>query len=545
MSVQSLLQRFDKLSSRRSTWEDHWQDLGELFLPRQATFTAERTPGDKRQWRQFDGVPMQAARGLAASLDGLLKPKSERWFSIRTDNEAVNEDDEAKEWFEFAEERMWNVIYRPRARFLQRTGAVDLSLVVFGTGILFVGDRLMDGMIDLRTFPLKTCYMLEGADGQIDTLFRRFKLTARQAAQQFGEDRIGKETRDLLKSAADTECDFMHVVMPREDRRFDGAPQLAMPFASFWIDVKSKHTMREGGFQEMPYIVPRWDVTDDEVYGRSPAMVALPDASTLMQQAKTLLRAGHNAVDPPMLFPNDGMSSPLRTWPGSRTPYDPSILANTHGRSPVFPLENGAKIPLGREMQQDSRDSVQAAFFRNVLQLPTQGPQMTATEILERREEFIRVIGPTFGRLESDYTYPMVDRIFNILLRAGQFGTLDDIPDILSDREIVFELTSPLTRAMKRVETAGLRQTQEDLAGLIEFDPTILDNYDLDVIAREVPEANGVPTSWLRQKDTVTKLRKDRAQQQAEMARAAAAQQAGEALIDAGSKMPNDGVLAQ
>ena len=119
--VQDLIGRQKRLADSRRPWDAHWQELAETLLPRRADFTTARSPGDKRTEKQFDGVPMQAARGLAAALDGMLKGKSTRWFSIKAADEGLNRRTEVKQWLEAAEDRMYGAFYDPRGRFLQRS----------------------------------------------------------------------------------------------------------------------------------------------------------------------------------------------------------------------------------------------------------------------------------------------------------------------------------------------------------------------------------------------------------------------------------------
>ena len=503
--VEDLLARRKRLAEERRSWEPHWQELAEMLLPRRADFIPDRTLGAKRTEKQFDSVPMQAARGLAAALDGLLKPKSERWFHLRAEDEELNRDPEVKRWFEHAESRLFARLYEPQARFLQRSAEVDLDLVVFGTGALYVGERVGAGGLLFRSHHLRGFYIAENADGDIDTVFREFDLTARQAAQQFGEDKLGDKTREALKGdAPDRRFKFLHVVQPRAERDPRRRDKAHLPFASVFVDMESQHLIGEGGFQDFPYIVPRWETATDEVYGRSPGMLALPEVNTLNQMGKTLLRAGHKVVDPPLLVPDDGITGGPRTYPGGITAYDAGLLRLLGGRAPVTPLQTGANLPLGREMQNDSREQVWSAFFRNVLQLPVDSPKMTATEVLERKEEFLRVIGPTFGRLEADYTAPLIQRAFHVLYRAGAFAPP---PDKLRGRDLGFDFASPVTKARKQIEATALRKTIDDVGALVAANPRLLDNFDDDQIVRDVSEANGVPQRWLKPPEEVARKR--------------------------------------
>jgi hypothetical protein len=507
-TVQDVLDRQSRMADTRRGWESHWQELAEYLLPRRADFTHSQSPGGKRTEKQFDATPMQAARALAAALDGLLKPKTQRWFSIRADDAALNDDQEAKLWLRAAEDQLFSAFYDTSSRFLQRSAEVDLDLVVFGTGVLFVGERTnADGLL-FQSLHLRDCYIAENADGEIDTCFRRLRLTARQAEQRFGRNALGEKTREALgRDQSDEMFEFIQAVMPRTERERARADAANMAFASVTIDVASEHLIGTSGFQDFPFVIPRWDTASGEVYGRSPGMLALPDVKTLNQMGKTILEAGHKIVNPPLLVPNDGIGSNPRTFPGGITPFDAGLLLQTGGRPPITPLYTGGNVPIGREMQNDMRSQIWSAFFRNVLQLPFDGPQMTATEILERKAEFMRVIGPTLGRLETDYTGPMVERAFKLLLRAGR---LPEPPDSLRGSGVHFEYASPIAKAQKQIDAAALSKTVADIGLLAAQNPAILDNFDDDLVAREIAEANGLPQHWIRPTEEVERIRAER-----------------------------------
>lgn len=530
-TVQDIIARQQSLAADRRIWESHWQELGDYLLPRRADFARSATAGEKRTELQFDAAPMQAARGLAASLDGLLKPKTQRWFGLRAADEALNDIHEVKLWLRQTEDRLYQSFYEPSARFLQRSAEVDLDLAVFGTGVMFIGERGSAAGLLFQSLHLRDVYIAENADGEIDTVIRRSRLTAAQAEQKFGRDALGAKTREALeRDKSEEEFEFLQAVLPRHDRDPRKQDSKNMAFASTIVDVSSEHLVGESGFRELPFVIPRWDTATDETYGRSPGMLALPDIKTLNQMGKTILEAGHKIVNPPLLVPNDGIGATPRTFPGGITPFDAGLLLQTGGRPPITPLATGANIPVGREMQNDMRDQIWSAFFRNVLQLPFSGPQMTATEILERKAEFMRVIGPTFGRLEADYTGPMIERAFNVLMRAGDFA---EPPEVLRGAGIRFEYASPIAKAQRQIDAAALGKTVLDLAPLVGQNPAILDNFDDDRVAREIAEANGLPQHWIRSTEDVTKLRDGRTQ----AAQAAAQADGLERLADGAAKL--------
>lgn len=503
--VGDVLRAFGGLEGGRRVWDSHFQDLADVLWPGLANITRQSAPGSKRSGQIYDGTPLLAVRGLVSAIDGMLKPKTSRWMSIRAADDGVNELDAAKAWLEQATDIMFREFYRPRARFIQASGETDRSLVVLGSGTVFVSEpRDLNGLL-FRSLPLRDTYFVENADGVVDTLYWRTNWPARTAEQVWGRERLGAETRRALEEKrGDAEFKFLQVIRPRAMREPGRRDAANMPWEYMAIDVGGAHLIEESGFAEWPFATPRWDTESGETYGRSPGMLALPDSRTLQQQGKTILKAGHMAVEPPLMAPHESIVRGPSLVPGGITYYNAAAMRNAGLRDPIRPLFTGAQIPLAREMQADVREQIFAAFFRNVLNLPTSGPAMTATEVVERKEEFVRTIGPVFGRLEADYMAPMVERAFGILLRQGKFPPP---PEELQGQEISFEFASPVEKVRRQLDTMNAVRTIEMIAPFVQADPAIMDNFNGDEIARDAAEFNSMPASWLNPKAEVARMR--------------------------------------
>ena len=179
--IDELLARHKRLKEARRGWESHWQELAEVMLPRRADFTAERAGGARRTQHLFDGTPLLARRGLAAAIDGLLKPKTARWFRLKVLDDTLGEAEAVKRWLEAAEQRLARALYDRRARFIQRSGEVDDDLVTFGTGVLFVGEGPALNRLLFRSYHLKDVVLSENGEGEIDSVFVTLRLTARRS----------------------------------------------------------------------------------------------------------------------------------------------------------------------------------------------------------------------------------------------------------------------------------------------------------------------------------------------------------------------------
>ena len=513
--VKQILERQDKLESQRSNWHLLWQDCAEIFLPRRASFTKGVRDGEALTNRIYDSAPMIARRGLSSALDGMLKPKTHPWFSMVPREPGVQVDDEARLWLDEAERRLRAGIYNARARFIERSGEVDDDIVTFGTGCLYIGTDVNEKHLVFKSYHLRRVFIAENSDGLVDTVHVVLSYSARQALQKWG-DKIGEKVKEALNNEKDQDksFDFLWVVKPRDDAKTGRDDNVNFPFMSVVIGKADENVVEESGFREFPFAVPRWDTSTEELYGRSPAMLALPDSNTLQAIGKTLLVAGQKSADPPMFAASDSIIGTPRTFPGGITYFDPDAASLMGGRAPIFPMETGAKIPVGREMQNDLRMQLKQAFFLDILHLPLERPEMTATEVLERKEDFLRTMGPVFGRLESDYIAPVVERSFKLMWRAGQFPPL---PESLDKVGIKFEYASPLERARKQFETAGFGRIYEILMPLASVNQEILDNFDGDAIARDSPETFGLPQKWIKSLARVQEIRQAR-QEQAMMA---------------------------
>lgn len=518
------IRRAGQLRERRSVWHNHWDELADIMLQRRAGFASSPVDGDRRTDHLYDGTPMQAARGLANSLSGLLRPQGQKWKWIKAADDEIDGLDEFKDWAEQAENVLDAAFAEPSSRFLQASAEVDLDLCVFGTAVMLVRESNDLNRLLFQSIPLKDAVVFFDDEGNARGCYQYRKMTLRQAADKWNKTGTlsEKSQKKIRDDKLDEKIEFLHAVVPREGGRPDALLAKNFPWSDIWIEIDEAHIVEEGGFREFPYVVPRWDTSSGETYGRSPGMIALPDASTLQAMGETMLIAGQRAAAPPLGVPSDGMFSAVNTFPDGLIYYDPTMF---NGRNPFFPIEGGSNMPLTRDMQQDMRSQVFAAFFRNVLNLPVEGPQMTATEVNQRKQEFLREVGPVFGRLETDYTAPMVERAFHILMRTGRMPTL---PENLQGRAIRFEYESPVRRVRQQIDASAARLWRNDLEELAANtgDQSVLDKINKDKYADFTAEAAGIPRDLLNDQQEVKRLREARAQAQQQAQQVTALQQA-------------------
>jgi hypothetical protein len=507
--VVHLVKRKGKLKAQRGTWETHWQDLSNYVLPNSADFSLRRSKGDKRTTLLYDSTGVHANEMLAAGLHGMLTNPASNWFSLRIkdDSQNIGGDFEAKQWLEDTTNAVMAEISAPSVAFPSHIHEYYLSLCSIGTACMFVGEPATREGISFRAIHVDEIFIAENADGIIDTVFRGFKMTVRQIVQKWGEESLSPRIKRMYeKQEFEKEIDLLHCVYPREDVDRSKKAATMLPVASVYIDEKEHHVLAEGGFDEMPYMVSRWAKTVGEVFGRSPAMTALPDIKMLQEIMKTTIKAAQKIVDPPLLVPDDGVLGPIRTIPGGLNYYRASSGAR------IEPLLTGGNIGISYEMMTDLRERIRTTFFLDQLQF--QGaPRMTATEVIERTERTLRLLGPTLGRLQSEFLGPMIERIYGVLSRGGR---LPEPPQSVAEQELRIEYVSPLARAQRQSETQGIMRTLEFIGPIAGMDPQAAQVIKGADTVRHIAELNGVPPMLLKSNEEL--MEEAKAQQEAQAA---------------------------
>ena len=504
----SLLRRWSAVAAERSQFESVWQEIADNLLGRR-DFIGAATPGRKRMTHIFDSTGLQAADMLAAALHSLLTNPAGPWFSLRPETPGLAEAPGVRDWLDAAEAAMYAAFAAPATNFAPQIHEVYLDEVAFGTAALFVGDRPGQGLL-FSARPLGEIAIAENAEGRVDTVFRHFRFTARQADEVWGAA-AGPAVRAALAAGRPEQAfPFLHCVTPRRIAGTGATAAARLPIASYYLALDDgspagagagggARLIAESGYHEMPYMVPRWSKDAGEVYGRAPGWNALPDQKMLNKMSQTVLKAAQKAVDPPLLVADDGVVMPLRTNPGGVNVMRAGALA----ADPLRPLRNEARIDLGLDMMEQRRTAIRNAFHYGVLQL-FQEPRMTATQVLQLVTEMQRLMGPMLGRQQAELLEPMIERVFGILLRAG---ALPPPPPALAGTAIRIDYVSPIARAQQSGEAQAVLRTLEAAQAFAALDPQVVDILDGDAGLRAIAAATGAPGRLLRSEADVVALR--------------------------------------
>jgi len=495
-----LKQNLSRLMEKRSNWESHWQEVSDLMLPRKAEITKERTRGDKRHSQVFDATAIHALELLAASLHGMLTSSANRWFSLRYKETLLNESDEAKEWLEDAQQRMYDAI--GKSNFQQEIFECYHDLIAFGTACLMIEEDDEDTLL-FSARHIKEIYIQENKKGFVDTLYRRFKMAAQSAIEKFGIDNVSKELRIQAEKNPFDDYELVHIVRPRLDFDPEKQDKANMPFQSIYMEYGSGHIISISGFRENPYVIPRYLKASTEIYGRSPGMNALPDVKVLNKMVENSLKASAKQIDPPLLIPDDGFLGPVRMAPGSLNYY------RSGSRDRIEPLNINANNSITLNSENQRREAIIKMFHVDQLVI-SENRNMTATEVIQRQEEKMRILGPVLGRLQSELLSPLIIRVFNIMLRNNLF---QETPDVLAQQELKIEFVSPMALAQRSQELQSLMRGLEIFGSMSQAMP-VMDFLDSDGMVKQVVDILGLPAKVIKSDAEVRQIREERAAQE-------------------------------
>lgn len=507
--------RLQQMKAARGTFDSHWQEVAERVLPSRE-FTTRSAPGAKRSTSKiFNTAPVLACQQLAAALHGMLVSPALRWVALRPLPDQARAP-AALAWFEDATERMHGVFQSPHSGFTSASAEFLQDLSAFGNGVMFVADRGRRGP-GYQAVPLLEAYYAENAEGRVDTLYRDYTLPAREVLRLW-PDTTPQRLSDLIANEPDKPVPITHAVEPDGRGGWD----------SCWCTEGDY--LEHARFQEFPFVIARWSKRSGEVYGCGPGMDALPDVKLLNELEKLNLRALAKAIDPPIMVPDDGFLHPAPNFNPQAINY---FRSDARHLDRVGAIDTGAKPQLAEAKIEQLQQRIRDIFYTTWLNLPQQ-PNMTATEILQRRDEYLRLFSPITHRLINEFLSPVVERSWAIMWRARMFAP---IPPELDGRGWTVEYLSPLVRAQRAADADTVLRWMQGMQPLVAADPRVLQAVDTDEAARFLADRLSAPARLVRTPQQLATLRAQEAQAAQMQAQVAAARQAAGTAKDGASAL--------
>lgn len=499
-SAKQIVKIFESLKTERATLENHCQEIADYMIPRRGDITTTHTAGEKLNRLIVDNTGMIALELLAGALHGMLTNPNSLWFELTTGDTKLDNLDNVRKWLYNSTVQMHNTMNN--SNFQTEVHEYYIDNVAFGTSCMTIEE---DDSVIVRfgTRHFNEYMIKENNKGFVDEIYRRWKWDAINIVREYGEGeaKVGRKVWEAYQKNRSEKFEIVQCVYPKP-------LDVVSPFEFLTkhVLVCDGHELKSGGFMEFPYVVSRWLKKSGEVYGRSPAMNALPEVKTINAMAETMIKGAQKVADPPLQLPDDGFIMPIKTRPGGLNYY----RAGTADR--IQPIFNDSRIDFGFEAMKERRERIREAFFVDQLQT-VQGPQMTATEYLGRLEEKMRLMGPILGRQQSEFLRPLIDRTFGIMLRRDMFG---EIPRELRGRKIDVQYSSMIARTQRINEGQNILRFIQSVVPFIQLDPKIGDLLNGDQMALHLARVYSLPQEGIRDQREVRQIREARDQAQQE-----------------------------
>ena len=536
-----VLSRWGALKQEREPYIAQWLEISRHITPSRGRFLEQgknRNEARERWNRIYDSTAVRAANILAAGLMSGMTDPSSQWFALTTGSPDLDESQAVKVWLDQVQRIMEMAFTRTNTYQALHQGWRDVG--TYGIMAMVI---IEDPEVGFHCYPLAAGEYCVGVDyrGIPDSLYRRFSMTAGQLVARYGRSKVSRAVlRDYDDGKVDKESKLIHAIEPRLKRDPTKADNRNMPWRSIVIqidaDTDSDGILEDTGFHEFPCVVGRWGASATDTYSEeAPGMVALGD--TLQLQHEQLQKG--NAIDyilnPPLIMPTSARDNETDFEPGGRSYIDAPSQKDVVQSAWQVPMDLNALRQDIAEVQQ----RINAAFSVDMF-LMLSGQQlgkMTATEVAERHEEKLMMLGPVLSRLNNEVLKPLIERTFSILMRQQEFPPP---PPELQGDEIQIEYTSMLARSQRAVRANALDQFLTRIGQVAQFKPEVLQKIDAFRMVDEYADYLSVaPSVVVPTEEAQAQLE---AQQQAQQQAAQAEQmQMGADAISKLGKVPSDG----
>jgi hypothetical protein len=532
----SVRQRFQELKDQRSQWEPLWQDIRDYVVPDLGVFPGEeQTEGGKRYARLYDAEATCCADILAAGLLSGVSSPSRPWLKLTTMDPDLDKVPGVKEYLAELEHRMLLRFAKAEAYNALHQSYVELA--AFGQACTIIKPH-PSRLLALQNLTVGEYWLSADPYGTVDTMYRRFRMTAKQIVQQWGLDEVSSQVKSAYETDPFKRFDIVHAIEPRWDRDEAKRDKLNKPFKSIYFEEgQDDSLLSESGFDTFPVMCPRWMTCGPSVYGRGPGARALSASKSLQRLQSRLATLVDYQTNPPRSYP--------ASYKGTLSEFRPGgLIPITTQDQPALRVawEPAGDANAVQALIMARKQEIQRYFFANVFQMiaASAGDQRTATEVQALEQEKVLLLGPVLERLHSELLDPLVSTTFNLMVENDELPP--NPPEELLNRNLSVEYISVLAKQQKNASMQGIVNAVTQIGALAQMNPTALDKLDTDAVIDELADMNGVPPSLIVAGQKLALIRQTRAEQQQALAQQQQFAEAAKVMKDVGSAADSQGL---
>lgn len=536
-----LIAKYGTLKTARKEWDSIWQIIQDQVFPNYRNYLdgARTSNPQTGKIKNHCGRISGTINKVVSLLNSQICDPSVQWLNLTFGQNALNSNYDARLWLNQCKDTLYALFADPSSEFYTSNYSFYLDWFSLGTSCREIVIQKNTGQIHFATVPMRDIYIELSGYGSVDSIFRRLKLTARQAVSLWGTNlhpsivQLAQQTETTVDSR---EFEFFEAVIENPIR--EQIPSLN--YISCVVDKTNKTIVDIGMHDVPPYIVSRFFVAPGETYGRSFVWNAMPDILAINRLSKRILQNIDFATLPITLV-RDATSIPqAQLTPGA---FVQGLDVN--GRPTFQQMQFGGNVPLAMEAYNAKINDLEEALVARDI-FAQESPSMTATEVNERKIQASNRLRPMLIRLETEDLSKTVRRTLYLLQQQGQlppfpYEALEIPPDQLPDPIGMLRVTfsGQMSKMQKMQDISTYDNIFNKAIQLAQVDPSVFDRLKLEELLVKEAEVYGVPETVLNSDKVVAQIREAKQKQADEQQK----QQSELAMLDSMVKLKSAGIF--
>jgi hypothetical protein len=477
LTPEQIMKRQASAQSKKDEFQQLYQDAYEFALPQHQLYGVWEggSTGSKKMQRVFDSTAINSTQRFANRLQSVVFPPQRKWAKLEAGSDIpADRKQQAQAVLEVYQDKMFTMLNQSNFDIAMGEFLLDLAV---GTACMMVqpGDDVQP--LNFIPVPLFLVSYEEGANGQVDNVYRRMRMKGESIQRQWPDAEIPEEMQRRIEQKPTDDIELLEATI-YDHKRGD--------YCYHVIDKVTKQELVYRRRKMSPWVISRYMKVAGEIYGRGPLMTALPDIKTLNKTIELLLKNASLAVAGVYTAADDGVLNPntVKIVPGAIIP----VARNGGSQGPaLLPLPRSGDFNVSQLVINDLRGTIKKILLDESLP-PDNMSARSATEIVERMKELAQNLGSAFGRLINETMIPITSKILEVMDERGMI----DMPLRVNGLEVKVTPVAPLAMAQNMEEVNSIMQFMQ-LSQNLGTDGQLA--LKMDVMVDYLADKLGVPAS--------------------------------------------------
>jgi hypothetical protein len=477
LTPEQIMKRQASAQSKKDEFQQLYQDAYEFALPQRQLYGVWEggSTGSKKMQRVFDSTAINSTQRFANRLQSVVFPPQRKWAKLEAGSDIpADRKQQAQAVLEVYQDKMFTMLNQSNFDIAMGEFLLDLAV---GTACMMVqpGDDVQP--LNFIPVPLFLVSYEEGANGQVDNVYRRMRMKGESIQRQWPDAEIPEEMQRRIEQKPTDDIELLEATI-YDHKRGD--------YCYHVIDKVTKQELVYRRRKMSPWVISRYMKVAGEIYGRGPLMTALPDIKTLNKTIELLLKNASLAVAGVYTAADDGVLNPntVKIVPGAIIP----VARNGGSQGPaLLPLPRSGDFNVSQLVINDLRGNIKKILLDESLP-PDNMSARSATEIVERMKELAQNLGSAFGRLINETMIPITSKILEVMDERGMI----DMPLRVNGLEVKVTPVAPLAMAQNMEEVNSIMQFMQ-LSQNLGTDGQLA--LKMDVMVDYLADKLGVPAS--------------------------------------------------